>query len=878
MNQRLNDRYDPISVEKKWLDYWEKNKSFSPNLSREENFSIVIPPPNVTGSLHIGHALNHTLQDILIRIERKKGKATVWIPGMDHAGIATQVVVERELAKEGKKRTDFTRTEFEKKVWEWKKYSGGQITKQQRLLGESVDWDRERFTLDEGLSKAVTKVFVSLYKEGLIYKGERIINWCPVTKTAISDIEVEYKETNGFLYHIRYPLKDKQNEYIVVATTRPETMLGDVAICAHPEDPRYNSYSNLKVILPLVNREIPLLFDSFVDKEFGSGLVKITPAHDLADFEAGQRLGLSPINIMNPDASLNENAGKFKGLDRFEARKQIIEELKTLNLIEKIENYTNSVGHNSRGGTIIEPYLSTQWFIKIQPLATEAIHAVREKKIEFIPKMWEKTYFEWMENIKDWCISRQLWWGHRIPAYECNSCGHLEVSEVTLHDCPKCNTKNSLVQDPDVLDTWFSSGLWPFTVFGWPENQIDLKRFYPNSILVTGFDIIFFWVARMIMFGIKFQNDVPFKKVLIHGLVRDKNGKKFSKSLGNTIDPLQMMEKYGTDSFRFFLAASLPEGKDIIFDESRLEGYRGFCNKIWNSSRFILMNLPEDFLEKEIPLSELEASDLWIRDRFNKCLDTYEKAYSQFHFYEMTSAIYDFIWGDFCDWYLELTKSRIYGKSSDKSKEVALQNLVVILKSALNLLHPFMPFITEEIQSIFSTKDLTTGVWIDKFVIHNRDDVEKIEIVTEIVTRIRAVRAGLNITPDKKCKVIVQSTDKMLEQIIEEGKNSIIQLSRAESLEFNNSIEISKSDSVTPFSKGKIILPMAGMIDFEKEKDRLKKEQDSLNIEMDKIRKKIENPDFISKAKPEIIQKEKEKFSLLKEKLETIMLSMEKFS
>ncbi len=583
MKQSLPDRYDPIEVEKRWIEYWEKNKSFKPDLTRNESFSIVIPPPNVTGSLHIGHALNHTLQDILIRIERKKGKATVWIPGMDHAGIATQVVVERELSKEGKKRSDFSREDFEKKVWEWKKFSGGIITKQQRLLGESVDWDRERFTLDEGLSSAVTKVFVSLYNEGLIYKGERIINWCPVTKTAISDIEVEFRETNGFLYHIRYPINGKENEYVVVATTRPETMLGDVAVCAHPDDNRYNKNKNISLSLPLVNRVIPLLYDEFVDKDFGSGLVKITPAHDLADFEAGQRLGLMPLNIMNPDATLNENAGKFQGLDRFEARKKIIEELKKLDLIEKIEEYKHSVGHNSRGGVIIEPYLSTQWFIKIKPLAEKAIEAVRQNKIEFIPKMWEKTYFEWMENIKDWCISRQLWWGHRIPAYECLDCKHLNVSESNLSNCQKCNSTN-IIQDSDVLDTWFSSGLWPFSVFGWPKESNEIKRFYPNSILVTGFDIIFFWVARMIMFGLKFQNDVPFKKVLIHGLVRDKNGKKFSKSLGNTIDPLQMMEKYGTDSFRFFLAAGLPEGKDIIFDESRLEGYRGFCNKIWNST------------------------------------------------------------------------------------------------------------------------------------------------------------------------------------------------------------------------------------------------------------------------------------------------------
>ena len=877
MKQSLPDRYDPIDVEKKWIEYWEKNKSFKPELNRIENFSIVIPPPNVTGSLHIGHALNHTLQDILIRIERKKGKATVWVPGTDHAGIATQVVVERELSKEGKKRTDFSREEFEKRVWEWKKFSGGQITKQQRLLGESVDWDRERFTLDEGLSSAVIKVFVSLYKEGLIYKGERIINWCPVTKTAISDIEVDYRETNGFLYHIKYPIIGKNDEYVVVATTRPETMLGDVAVCAHPDDKRYNINKNLSLLLPLVNRTIPLLYDNFVDMEFGSGLVKITPAHDLADFEAGQRLGLTPLNIMNPDATLNENAGKFQGMDRFEARKKIIEELKNLNLIEKIEEYKHSIGHNSRGGVIIEPYLSTQWFLRIKPLAEKAIEAVRQNKIEFIPKMWEKTYFEWMENIKDWCISRQLWWGHRIPAYECLDCNHLIVSESPVLICDKCSSKN-VVQDTDVLDTWFSSGLWPFSVFGWPNNNDEIKRFYPNSILVTGFDIIFFWVARMIMFGLKFQNDVPFKKVLIHGLVRDKNGKKFSKSLGNTIDPLQMMEKYGTDSFRFFLAAGLPEGKDIIFDESRLEGYRGFCNKIWNSTRFILMNLPEDFHATEIKPEDLEASDTWIRDKFNQCLINYEKAYSNYHFYEMTSTIYDFIWGDFCDWYLELTKSRIYGKSTDKSKQVALQNLVVILKSALNLLHPFMPFITEEICSIFSNKDLTTGNWPEPFIIYDYKAVKKINILTEIVTLVRTIRGELNIPPDKKSKIIIQGNDILLSEIISEEKNSILQFTRSDSLEIFVDFEIQKSDSITPFSLGKIILPSSGLIDIQKEKDRLQKDRDLIMIDLEKISKKINNPEFISKAKPEIIEKEREKFNTLQSKLKVIQQSMEKFS
>lgn len=882
MKKELKDRYEPKDVESKWIEYWEKNQSFSPT-DGNEKFSIVIPPPNVTGVLHIGHALNHTLQDIIIRIERKKGKSVLWVPGTDHAGIATQVVVERELAKENKKRTDFSRTDFEKKVWEWKQYSGGQITRQQRLLGESVDWSRERFTMDKGLSHAVYTVFKTLYEEGLIYRGERIINWCPKTLTAISDIEVEYRETKGHLYHIRYPIKGS-SQYIIIATTRPETMLGDVAVCAHPDDTRYADLKNVKLILPIMNREIPLLFDSFVDKEFGSGLVKITPAHDLADFEAGTRLGLTPINIMNPDATLNENAGKYKGISRFVARKQIVDELKQLGLIEKIEDYTHSVGHNSRGGEIIEPYLSTQWFVKIKPMAEKAIEAVKTGKTKFIPSLWEKTYFEWMENIKDWCISRQLWWGHRIPAYylptgEMTVAASKEEAMANFQEKGLKVSESDITQDEDVLDTWFSSGLWPFSTLGWPENTQDLQNYYPNSILVTGFDIIFFWVARMMMFGLKFQNEVPFRKVLIHGLVRDKNGEKFSKSKGNVIDPLVMMEKYGTDSFRFFLAASLPEARDILFDESRLEGYRAFCNKIWNSSRFIFMNLTEDFQMRELSESELEPADVWIRDKFNKCLQNYERAYGNYLFFEMAASIYDFIWGDFCDWYLELTKPRIYGKLSEKSKAISLQNLVSILAKALGLLHPFMPFITEEIYSLLSDVPIVKSNWPTKYALQeNHSGIEKLNLFTEIVSKVRVARSNQNVPPDKKCKVIVKSDSSFVKEIMQEENLSFLQLVKAELVEVNNNFQPEKSDSISAFSLGEIILPLAGMIDFEKEKKRLQKEKETLQSDIDKIEKKIHNPEFLSKAKPEVVQKEKEKLEVLQRKLETVEKGFEKFT
>lgn len=891
MKSQLPDRYDPESVEPKWIKTWEEKQTFAPDSSRKETFSIVIPPPNVTGNLHIGHALNHTIQDIIIRIERKKGKNVVWVPGMDHAGIATQVVVERELGKEGKSRTDFTREGFIEKVWEWKAHSGGMIAKQQRLLGESVDWSRERFTFDEGLSKAVIKVFRSLYDEGLIYRGERIINWCPVTKTAISDIEVEYKEKQGKLYHIKYPkaeFKSKdpktlnQGEYIVVATTRPETMFGDVAVCAHPDDVRYTDLKDKFVFLPIAGKEIPVLFDSFVDKEFGSGLVKITPAHDINDYEAGLRLKLTPLNIMNLDGTLNEQTGKYNGLDRFEARKRVVEELETNGYIEKIETHIHSVGHNQRGGAVIEPLLSTQWFVKIESLAKPAIEVVKSGKVQFQPKMWEKTYFEWMENIRDWCISRQLWWGHRIPAYYAPN-GEMVVAEsieeaISLFSKKDVNvTKETIKQDEDVLDTWFSSGLWPFTVFGWPENSEELKQYYPTSVLVTGFDIIFFWVARMIMNGLKFMGDVPFHKVLIHGLVRDKDGKKFSKSLGNVVDPLDMMSKYGTDSFRFFLAAVLPEGKDILFDESRLDGYRSFCNKIWNSSRFIFMNLPEEFTAKEPDINSLEDTDLWILNEFDRMLSRYEKAYSGYLFFEMANAVYDFVWGSFCDWYLELTKARVYGNVTPESQEKARLVLVSVLKKSLGLLHPFMPFITEEIHSLLEPMELAKTEFPKPYgVSDSAPAVVRMELVREIITKIRNMRAELGVKPEKKCKVIIKCSHKELKEMMEREIKSILQLSKAESLEFLDSYEAKNTDSVGAFSIGEIFLPLEGIFDFEKEKQRLEKEKKQIQLEMEKLENKINNPSFLEKAKPDVVEKEREKYNTWKEKLDSTVRALEK--
>lgn len=882
MKKQISDRYEPTSVEPKWISLWEKHKSFEPNPNSNESFTIVLPPPNVTGSLHIGHALNHTIQDILVRIERKKGKSALWVPGTDHAGIATQMVVERELAKEGKKRTDFTREGFEKKVWEWKEHSGGMIQNQQRLLGESVDWSRSRFTMDEGLSKAVFKVFKTLYDEGLIYRGERIINWCPKTLTAISDLEVEHREVKGKLYHLRYPIVGQPGKYVVVATTRPETMFGDVAVAAHPDDERYTSLKGAELELPLTGRKIPLVFDSFVDKEFGSGLVKITPAHDPNDFEAGQRLGLKPLIVMHPNATLNENAGSYAGLERFVARKKIIQDLEAQGLVEKIEEHTHSIGHNSRGGEIIEPYLSTQWFCKMKPLAELAVEAVQSGETEFVPKLWEKTFFEWMNNIRDWCISRQLWWGHRIPAYHCKTCKHIEVSETPVSSCPQCRSKE-VEQDTDVLDTWFSSQLWPFSTLGWPENTADFQKFYPTSVLVTGFDIIFFWVARMIMMGKKFTGKAPFRKVIIHGLVRDKEGKKFSKSVGNVIDPLDMMVKYGTDSFRFFLAATLPEAKDVLFDESRLDGYRSFCNKIWNSSRFILMNLEEDFKPEDPEKKfgdKLEPMDKWILHKFNETLTNYEKAYSKFLFFEMASQIYDFVWGDFCDWYIELVKPRIYGKLGEESQTVAKQVLVDILQKALGLLHPFMPFLTEEIFEAFSEgKFLIDSPFPNAYSVSPEDEgVLKTNVLQEAVTQIRVQRAENGVPLDKKCRAILKSPNALVSSAVKDFEFSLLQLARLESVQVDPEYSVEKTDSVGAFRFGEIILPLAGMIDFEKEKARIEKELQKVSQEEEKLASKLGNENFLAKANPDVVEKEREKLRLLQEKKEVLRKGLEKLS
>jgi len=879
---QLPSSYEPKDVETKWYEHWEKMGYFHADVNdNKEPFSIVIPPPNVTGNLHMGHALNNTLQDILARWQRMKGKSVLWMPGTDHAGIATQNVVERLLASEGKSKYDLGREAFEKRVWQWKEHSGGQIQSQLKRLGASLDWQRERFTLDEGLSRAVRKVFVSLYNDGLIYQGYRIINWCPRCETALSDIETDYKELEGNLWHIKYPIKNS-NEFVTVATTRPETMLGDTGVAVNPEDERHKHLIGKTVILPLMNREIPVFADSYVDMEFGSGFVKVTPAHDPNDFEMGKRHDLEEIIIMDEHGIINENGGKYQGLDRYEARKKIVEDLTNLGLLEKVEKHVHSVGHCYRCSTVIEPYLSKQWFVKIKPLAEEAIKVVEEGRIRFVPGNWAKTYFEWMYNIKDWCISRQLWWGHRIPAFYCNDCGEATVSMEDPKKC-KCGSTN-IRQDEDVLDTWFSSALWPFSTMGWPDETPELKKYYPTSVLVTGFDIIFFWVARMIMTGVRFMKEIPFRDVYIHALVRDEHGQKMSKSKGNVIDPLIMMERYGTDAFRFTLAAFAAQGRDIILSEKRIEGYRAFCNKIWNATRFILMNLGEDFTPGTYDKSNLEVFDKWILHTMNETVKAVDSALQQYKFNEAASLIYEFWWNEFCDWYLELVKQRIYSKdpAMKESSAIAKQTLYTVLKTGLKLLHPFMPFITEEIWSFIKIQgesDIIVTQWpeFDSKLVFTADS-NYTNLFKEIVYKIRNVRGEMNIPPDKKVNVIFKTSDKLLLSILQNEQSHIQALAKVEGIEINNEYCPDKTDAVAVMPELEIYVPLKGAVDIEKEKMRLEKEIAKVSSDLQKVESKLSNESFVSKAPQEVIEKEKAKQKELKEILEKLKEGLTKLN
>jgi valyl-tRNA synthetase len=866
---KIPSTYDPKNVEEKWYRIWEDENLFhAKEHDEKEPYSIVIPPPNVTGNLHMGHALNNTLQDILIRWQRMLGKSSLWMPGMDHAGIATQNVVERLIQDEGKTKNDLGRDAFVRRVWDWKKHSGGQIQSQLRRLGCSLDWKRERFTLDEGLSRAVRKVFVDLYEKKLIYQGYRIINWCPRCETALSDIETESREVNGKLYYIRYPIPES-DEFITVATTRPETMLGDTGIAANVNDERYSELIGKEVMLPLMNRKIPVFTDNFVDREFGTGLVKVTPAHDPNDFEMGNRHNLEEIIILDEKGYINENGGRYRGLSRFEARDRIIEDLRAEKLLVKIEDHEHAVGHCYRCNTIIEPYLSKQWFVKIKPLAEKAISAVEDGRIRFVPKSWEKIYFEWMYNIRDWCISRQLWWGHRIPAFYCDSCNHITVSMDDPTVCEQCGSGN-IHQDEDVLDTWFSSALWPFSTMGWPDDTETLKKFYPTSVLVTGFDIIFFWVARMIMMGLWSIKDIPFKDVYIHALVRDEKGSKMSKSRGNVIDPLIMMDKYGTDAFRFTLTVLAAQGRDIILSEKRIIGYRSFCNKIWNATRFILINLGDSFVPADIAIDDLEPFDRWILHRLNNAIKDVTTALQEYKFNEAAQSIYEFWWHEFCDWYLELTKQRIYSgdEAMRKSSDIAKNVLSYVLERALKLLHPFMPFITEEIWHIITNASrgkIIISTWPEingKF--NFIDDSIETELFKELVYKIRNIRGEMNIPPDKKTDVICKTSDQKITALINREQENIRALAKVEEITIDADYQPDKTDASAILREVTLYVPLKEIIDIDKERARLEKEIIKITSDLDRVEKKLSNANFIKKAPPHITEKEKKKRDELK--------------
>ncbi|MDH5716220.1 MAG: valine--tRNA ligase [Spirochaetia bacterium] len=899
--KELPKLYNPHGLENKWYPIWEKNKFFSwrvnlkkhgltHNLSdneieklKKENkyFSIVIPPPNVTGSLHLGHALNHTLQDIVTRFYRMKEKLTLWVPGTDHAGIATQNVVEKLLAKEGVKKWELGREKFEERVWQWKEESGNMITHQQRQLGESVDWEKERFTFDKGLSAIVKKVFVKLYSEKLIYQSERIINWCVRCVTALSNIEVEYKEQNGKLYYIKYPLSENNENYCIVATTRPETMLGDEALAVHPEDRKFLNLHNKKVKLPLTEREIPIITDSFVDKEFGTGIVKITPSHDLNDFEVSKRHNLPLRRVIDDNGKMNENAGSYKDLSREAARKKVLEDLEKLNLIEKVEDIKHAVGQCYRCQNTVEPVTSKQWFVDVKPLAQKGIEAVKNGSIQFIPKKWENTYFEWMYNIQDWCISRQLWWGHRIPAFYCKECSHAMVSEETPSSCEKCGCDN-ITQDEDVLDTWFSSALWPFSTLipeeealsakDWPQKSTELKLFYPTSVLITGFDIIFFWVARMIMMGIHFMNDIPFQKVYIHGLIRDADRQKMSKSKGNVINPLEKMDEYGTDAFRFCLTSILPEGKDVIYDESRLKGYSAFCNKIWNTARYIWINQNANYVLPQKPPAGFSETDEWIIEKFNISLKKITEALENYRFSDYTQEIYNFIWNSFCDNYIELSKITI--KNEDENKALTtVYTLNLIFINALKMLHPVMPFITEELFSFWNEKLdnnednlLITSTWPKPIELSDNKGFQLTEKLIHIIYKIRYLRAELGLPVSEKYDALITVDNEQIKSEIQAHETYIKTLSKLNSIKVEKTTEKKKGAKViTNF--GSVYLDIAGKIDISLEIKRLSKEKEHLMKGLEAITKKLSNADFVKRAPAELVDIEKKKQEEMEKKL-----------
>jgi len=863
-------RYNPKETEDKWYKFWEENNLFvaKPNPARK-SFSIVIPPPNVTGILHMGHALNNTIQDILIRYHRMKGEESLWMPGTDHAGIATQNVVERSIAKEGLKRQDLGREKFIEKVRQWKEEYGSTIIHQLKKLGSSCDWRRTRFTMDEEYSKAVIEAFVRLYESGLIYQGNYIINWCPRCQTALSDEEAPHRDLQGSLYYLRYPFKDNPEEYITVATTRPETMLGDTAVAVNPKDKRYKKFIGKTLILPLINREIKIIADNMVDAKFGTGAVKVTPAHDPNDYALGKKHGLEFVNVMHPDARMNELAGNYSGMDRFKAREAILEDLKVKGLLEKIEPHQLSAGHCYRCQTIIEPYLSKQWFVKMQPLAKPAIEAVKKGKIKFYPQRWTKVYLNWMENIQDWCISRQIWWGHRIPVYYCKGCqAGVIVSRTKPDKCPKCGSSD-IYQDEDVLDTWFSSWLWPFATFYWPTQSADLKYFYPTSTLVTAPEIIFFWVARMIMAGLKFMKDIPFKDVYIHGTVRDIEGKKMSKSLGNIIDPLEIINEYGADALRFSLISITAQGQDVFLTKERFEQGRNFANKIWNASRFIMMNLDSGYIKTDLceifKKEDLDIINRWILSRFYSCVMDVNKALDCYKFNEAATILYGFFWHEFCDWYLEIIKSDIKNPHNQLVMYKTLEKF-------LRVLHPFMPFVTEEIwQKLNKTTSIVTQPWphIQEKLIDKKLE-KQAQSIFGIITQIRNLRSSLEVKPDREVKVSLYPHSKIKQKLVKDNSALIKNLSKLEELYLLDSNKRPAAAISATVEDIDLYLHFTGLLDVAKEQRKFSEKIHNLSqIRKSKV-ERLKNPDFIKKAPKDIVDNELESKAKLDDELKRL--------
>lgn len=877
----LDKTYDPTAVEKRWFPFWMNGGYFRPEKNPAgQPFSIVIPPPNITGSLHMGHALNNTLQDILCRYKRMDGYKVLWVPGTDHAGIATQNVVERQLKQQGLDRWQLGREKFVERVWTWRDESGGHIVNQLKALGVSCDWSRERFTMDAGLSRAVREVFVRLYEEGLIYRGRYLINWCPRCETALSDLEVEPKESEGFLYHLSYPRSDGHGA-VTIATTRPETLLGDTAVAVHPEDARYGDWVGKMLTLPILGREIPIIADTHVDKEFGTGALKVTPAHDFTDFDIGKTHGLPSISVMDEKAQMTSEAGPYAGMDRYDCRTHVVEDLQQAGVLIKTEPYKIMLGHCYRCQTVVEPFLSNQWFVKIKPLADVALAAVKDGRTQFFPTHWEKTYFTWMENIRDWCISRQLWWGHRIPAWYCGDCGEMMVAREDIPRCTKCGS-DKITQETDVLDTWFSSGLWPFSTMGWPDQTEDLKTFYPTSALVTGFDIIFFWVARMMMLGLKFMGEVPFRHIYIHALVRDEHGQKMSKTKGNVIDPLDVMAVYGTDAFRFTLTALSAMGRDIRLSTDRITGYRNFANKVWNAARFVLMNQATGNGQQatEIRPEELGLADRWILSRLQRAIAEVRQALDEYRFNEVAAALYQFIWHEFCDWYLELSKISL--DSSDAAEQARTRMvLATVLDEILRLLHPLMPFISEEIWHALHPEREDDSIMVQPFpkvdaALIDDDAEQRMGLVMDVIRSVRNIRSEVNLPPGQELSAIIIPKADTVEARLRANEAFLRRLARLGEIRYQLDGERPRGAALALIEGAEVHVPLAGLVNLQEETKRLDKEIGKVTNELAGVQRKLDDPKFIERAPEEVIEKDRDRAAQLEEKRQSLEKSLER--